>query len=118
LYDLSGSSSVLEKPLTTPTNRFTRSNRFICITRFTYSFLKLSSVAIRNTSGLFILGLIVLWPNRRKSDNSLVDRGSANKDVDKLYIVSAVENKPGNNKELFNTKIFKDEALDLELTNR
>ena len=48
LCDLSGSSLALEKPLATPTSRFKRFSP------------NLPSIAIKNTIGLSILGLIVL----------------------------------------------------------
>jgi hypothetical protein len=38
----------------------------------------------------------VLWPNRRKSDNSLANKGLRNRGINKLYIILAVNSRPVN----------------------
>jgi hypothetical protein len=87
-----GRSLALEKPSTMPTNSFTysftHSSLNLC---FIYSSLDLLSIAIKNASGLSIPGLTVLWPNKRKLDDGLVNRGLGNKGVDKSYIVLIVK---------------------------
>lgn len=96
LCDPSGSSLALDnKPSTTPTSRFTRFPSGP------------PSAAVKNASGLSILGPTVLWPDRRKSDGGLVDGGSGNKGADKSYMVSAVECRP----------VTKGETLDAEFNN-
>jgi len=129
----------LEKPLTILTSNFIRSFTRSSLNRLTRPSSDLPSIVIKNNSGLSIPGLIVLWPDRRKSDNSLVNRGLGNKGINKLYIVLIVKSRPVEGKTLdnwesstfdtklyknrpednpSNTGIFRNEALDSKLANQ